>query len=48
MNSTIFDKGYMNVKTDIFDKIYGDNKKNAPFDMLTDAIILFQYKIMFI
>ena len=38
MDSTIFDKGYMSIKTDIFNKLYGNNKKGAPYDMLTDEI----------
>lgn len=36
-----FDKGYMAVKKDIFEKLYGDEEKDCPFDILTSVIMKF-------
>ena len=37
-NKIMFDKSYKIIKKPIFDIIYGDNPKPAPYDMLTDVI----------
>ncbi len=37
-DNTFFDNGYMNAKLKIFEKLYGDDDKPCPYDILTDEI----------
>lgn len=40
-NNKYFNKGHMSVKTEIFELIYGESDKGAPYDILTDEIRIF-------
>jgi len=40
-NPSFFNKSYMKLKLIIFEEIYRNNKKEAPYDMLTDEVRIF-------
>jgi transposase len=40
-DNTLFNKGYKSIKKGIFDDVYQDFKKPAPYDVLTDEIRVF-------